>query len=85
MRREIIGLLLAAALTACFEASLAQPPEPVRTVGVLYASHPSSADRPDRLREALRERGWIEGRNLRVEIHYAVSYTHLTLPTNREV
>ena len=74
MRREIIGLLFAAALAACIGAAHAQPAEPVRTIGVAVSSHSSSAPSLDRLREALRERGWIEGRNLRLEVRYVSRY-----------
>ena len=74
MRREIIGLLFAAALAGCIETSHAQPPEPVRTLGIVLGSHPGSVARYlDALRHALRERGWIEGRNLRLEIRYVGS------------
>jgi putative ABC transport system substrate-binding protein len=66
MRREIIGLLFAAALAACVEDSYAQRPEPVRTVGILIG--PVRTGHLDALRQGLRERGWIEGRNLRLEI-----------------
>ena len=73
MRREIIGLLFTAALAACFETAHAQPPEPVRTLGIVVAG-PSSVGSLDALREGLRERGWIEGRNLRLEIQYVSRY-----------
>jgi putative ABC transport system substrate-binding protein len=74
MRREIIGLLFAAALAACIEAAQAQPPEPVRTLGIVVSSQPSALRSLDALREGLRERGWIEGRNLRLEIQYVSRY-----------
>jgi putative tryptophan/tyrosine transport system substrate-binding protein len=66
MRREIIGLLCAAALAACIGAAHAQAPVPVRTVGILIG--PVRTGHLDALRQGLRERGWIEGRNLRLEI-----------------
>jgi putative ABC transport system substrate-binding protein len=74
MRREIIVLLFAAALAACIGTARAQAPEPVRTVGILIASHPGAARHLEPLREGLRERGWIEGRNLRLEIRYLSGY-----------
>jgi putative ABC transport system substrate-binding protein len=67
MRHQIIGLLFAAALAACIGAAHAQAPEPVRTVGILIGPV-RAATYLDALRQGLRERGWIEGRNLRLEI-----------------
>ena len=76
MRREIIGLLFAGAFAACIETAHAQPPKPVRTLGVLVPNYPGSARILDVLREGLHERGWIEGRNLRLEIHYLSGPEH---------
>jgi putative tryptophan/tyrosine transport system substrate-binding protein len=76
MRHQIIGLVFAAALAACIDTSHAQPPEPVRTLGIAISSHPSAVPFLDALRAGLRERGWIEGRNLRLEIRYVSRYEH---------
>jgi putative ABC transport system substrate-binding protein len=46
----------------------------VRTVGIVTSSTPVSVRSLDPLWEALRERGWIEGRNLRLEIQYVARY-----------
>lgn len=75
MRREIIGLFFATALAACIGAAHAQPAEPVRTVGILIGPV-SSAAYLDTLRQGLRERGWIEGRNLRLEIRHLSGPEH---------
>jgi putative ABC transport system substrate-binding protein len=75
MRREIIGLLCAAALAACIGAAHAQAPEPVRTVGILLGPV-RAVPYLDALRQGLRERGWIEGRNLRLEIQYVSRVEH---------
>ena len=74
MRREIIGLLFAAALAARFGVARAQPTTPVRTVGILTG--PVRSAHYDALRQGLRELGWIEGRNLRLEIRYVSGPEH---------
>ena len=67
-RGWVLGSLLAAALPAH-----AQTPAAVRRVGYLSTgSRSSTYRRPlDAFREALRDRGWIEGRNLVVDERYA--------------
>jgi putative ABC transport system substrate-binding protein len=79
-RREFITLLGGAAATWPLTAR-AQPSERVRVVGMLIAG---SADDPTfklRLaatREALARLGWVEGRNLRTEVHYGTGDTERT-------
>jgi putative ABC transport system substrate-binding protein len=72
-RREFIGALGAAAAASPL-AALAQQPERMRRVGVLQ---PGSANEQSArvtivaLWQGLKNLGWIEGRNLRLEIRFA--------------
>ncbi|MFZ2082709.1 MAG: ABC transporter substrate-binding protein [Xanthobacteraceae bacterium] len=74
-RRELITLLSGAA-AAWPLAVRAQQAEKIRRVGVLL---PISQDDPDyrlwigAFRQALQELGWIDGRNIRVDIHWATT------------
>jgi ABC-type uncharacterized transport system substrate-binding protein len=67
-RREFIAFLSGAAVTWPL-AARAQQPERIRRIGVLS---PAQADRTGALViEALRQLGWIEGKNVSFEIRYA--------------
>jgi ABC-type uncharacterized transport system substrate-binding protein len=72
-RREFITLLGGAAATWPV-AARAQQPERVRRIGVLLNATP---DNPDyqawvgAFRQALQELGWVDGRNVRIDIHWA--------------
>ena len=70
-RRAFIVLLTAAALAAPLAAD-AQPPEKVRRIGVLYSGSPPFVSHvTEAFRQGLRERGYVEGRNIAVEYRYA--------------
>jgi ABC-type uncharacterized transport system substrate-binding protein len=72
-RREFITLRGGAAATWPV-AARAQQPERVRRIGVLLNATP---DNPDyqawvgAFRQALQELGWVDGRNVRIDIHWA--------------
>jgi putative ABC transport system substrate-binding protein len=72
-RRDFITLLGGAA-AAWPIAARAQQPERVRRIGVLLNA---AADNPDfqawvgAFRQALQELGWVDGRNVRIDIHWA--------------
>src|SRR5258708_12147102 len=70
-RREFIAGLAGAALA--WPLTARAQPEP-RRVGVLMSNRDGDAEGQARIaafRDALREAGWIEGRNLRLEIRWA--------------
>jgi putative ABC transport system substrate-binding protein len=64
------ALLAASAAALASRGTLAQAPERLRKVGVLIdgsAPHPL----PDALRAGLKERGWVEGRSVALEVRFA--------------
>ena len=67
-RREFVVLLGAAAAWPL--AARAQPAERMRRVGVLMGGSTDSAyaARVEAFRQALRQLGWIEGRNVEIEV-----------------
>ena len=74
-RREFITLLGGAAVAWPLVAR-AQQPERMRRVGVLMGSAESDPDCQARLaafRQALREQGWTEGGNLRIDYRWTVT------------
>jgi putative tryptophan/tyrosine transport system substrate-binding protein len=73
-RREFIAGLAGAAAWPL--AAHAQP-SPVYTIGVLTLSRPNPASLLQALREGLRDAGYVEGRNLRLEIRSATTERHL--------
>ena len=70
-RREFITLLGGAAAAWPVVARAQQPV--LYTIGVLTLSRPNPASLLQALREGLREAGYVEGRNLRLEIRSATS------------
>ena len=71
-RREFIGLVAGAA--AWPFAAQAQQPERVRRIGVLFgaaADDPESVVRRVAFEQALKELGWINGGNLRIDYRWA--------------
>ena len=72
MNRKIIGLTLCAMLFAlCYSAS-AQQPKKVSRIGYLSALDPATESaRSEAIRQALRERGHIEGQNIATEYRFA--------------
>jgi putative ABC transport system substrate-binding protein len=70
-RREFVGLVGGAA--AWPAAARAQQPERVRRVGVLMnvsGDHPEAGPRLSALRERLRELGWADGHNVKIEVRW---------------
>jgi putative tryptophan/tyrosine transport system substrate-binding protein len=71
-RREFIaGLSVTAAMPLL---ARAQQPERMRRIGVLFstaADDPESSARTASFLQGLRKLGWIEGRNLRIDIRWA--------------
>jgi len=67
-----IGAFALAALLACVSPGLAQQAGKVWTIGVLVSSTPAlNAPRDEPLWQGLRERGYVEGKNLTVVYRYA--------------
>ena len=78
-RREFITLLGGAA-AAWPLAARAQQPERVRRIGVLLstaADDPESSARTASFLKGLQQLGWIEGRNLRIDIRWAAGDAEL--------
>jgi putative ABC transport system substrate-binding protein len=74
-RRDFIGLLGGAA-AAWPLAGLAQQPERMRRIGILIggsASDPAPQRNLAAFREGLAKLGWIEGRNLRIDLRFAAA------------
>src|SRR5215831_12994715 len=72
-RREFITLLGGAAAAGWPLAARAQQGERMRRVGVLLglvADDPEGQARLARYQQALQQLGWIEGRNLRIDIRW---------------
>ena len=71
MRRSTIGIILALALGCLVapHAAEAQQPVKVHRIGVLMFT--SSSFAIEELRQGLRELGYVEGRNLRLEVRSA--------------
>src|SRR4029079_17910295 len=73
-RREFVALLGVAAASTWPHGTRAQQFERTRLIGVLSGqaeSDPESQRRSVMFREGLREAGWIEGRNIRIEFRWA--------------
>jgi putative tryptophan/tyrosine transport system substrate-binding protein len=74
-RREFIGLL-GGAVTAWPVKARGQPSDRIRLIGILL---PIAKDDPDyqpwltAFRQALQELGWVDGRNMRMDIHWATA------------
>jgi putative ABC transport system substrate-binding protein len=79
-RREFIGLLGSAAAVWPGMAR-AQQPERVRRIGVLSplpADHPDDQVRYAAFLEALRQLGWTDGRNVRIEARWSAGDAAIT-------
>lgn len=73
-RRDIIAAIGAA--VAMTPAARAQQPEPMRRIGVLMnvtAEHPQGKVAIAAFHQALQQLGWIDGRNLRLEIRWGAN------------
>ena len=82
-RRAFITLLGGAAATWPLAARAQQAP--MYTIGVLTLSRPNPAALLQALREGLRDAGYVEGRNLRLEIRSATSERDLQLEKAAEL
>jgi putative tryptophan/tyrosine transport system substrate-binding protein len=72
MNKRIFCLALGALLLALWIAAEAQQPKKVPRIGYLSASDPGTeAIRAEAIRLALRDLGYIEGRNIAIEFRYA--------------
>src|SRR5215813_14762464 len=72
MKRKITILTLCARLLALCGSAAAQQPKKVPRIGYLTALDPASESfRSERIRQALRELGYIEGQNIATEYRYA--------------
>ncbi len=73
-RREFITLFGGTAVTWPLVAG-AQQNEPVRRIGVLMstADDREGQRRLGAFREGLEKRGWVEGKNIRIEVNWSVS------------
>jgi putative ABC transport system substrate-binding protein len=72
MQRHLCGFLVILAILTAPLPPLAQPPAQVPHIGYLSLAAP--AGNPyllDAFRQGLRERGWVEGQNIRIEARYA--------------
>src|SRR5262245_41543047 len=75
-RRDVLALLGGAAAPALLglRAARAQQDTRVRRVGVLMVypeDDPEGQERFEAFREGLAEFGWVEGRNLRIDVRWA--------------
>src|SRR5574341_967849 len=72
MNQRIFALVLCAMLLALCSPAAAQQPKKVFRIGYLSSSDPATESvRAEPIRQALRERGYIEGNNIAIEYRYA--------------
>ena len=74
MRRIGLAVVLALGLALAPLAAEAQPPDRVRRLGLLLPyvqTDPQAQARVNAFRAALQERGWTDGRNIRLEFRYS--------------
>jgi putative ABC transport system substrate-binding protein len=73
VRRRQFFTLLGGAAAAWPLAARAQQTEQMRRVGVLMLSGQDGADKPSvmRIEQRLRDLGWIEGRNIRIDVRWS--------------
>ena len=70
-RRAFLGALAGAVISAPFSAFAQQPLPNLRRIGFLGSESASNqAGRLEALRAALRELGYVEGRNLAIEVRW---------------
>ena len=71
-RKTIIVVLLVVLALASFRLAEAQQPKKVPRIGILFASTPSAnAERIEAFLQGLRERGYVEGKDILIEQRYA--------------
>ena len=73
-RRDFITFLVGGVAAGAFAARAQQPTTPMRRVGMLMALLNDSEReiRVQTFQRALRERGWVEGKNLQIDYRWAV-------------
>jgi putative tryptophan/tyrosine transport system substrate-binding protein len=72
MRKEVIGFALCALLFPLCLSAQAQQTKKVPLVGILFAATPSAnSERIEAFRQGLRERGYVEGKDVLIEQRYA--------------
>ena len=72
MNKKITVLALSALFYALSASAQAQQPKKVPRIGFLSSIDPArESTRPEAIRLALRERGYIEGQNIAIEYRYA--------------
>jgi len=72
MKKKITVLTLCTLLFALCMSAEAQQPKKIPLIGYLSPSDPGSeASRSESIRQALRERGYIEGKNIAIEYRYS--------------
>jgi putative ABC transport system substrate-binding protein len=78
-RREFVTLLGGAAAGWPLAAGAQQQPDAMRRIGALVGLAENDSNmiaRLSALREGLTKRGWVEGRNIRIDYRYAPAGTH---------
>jgi putative ABC transport system substrate-binding protein len=73
-RRQFIAFLVGGMAAGAFAAGAQQPTTPMRRVGMLMGilNDPERQLRVEAFRRALRERGWVEGKNLQIDYRWGV-------------
>src|SRR5262245_66296169 len=75
-RRDFITFLIGGVATGAFAARAQQPTNAMRRVGMLMGilNEPERQLRVNTFHAALRERGWVEGKNLQIYHCWAIGY-----------
>ena len=72
MRREILSAVLTILFLVLVDPAAAQQPKKVPRIGYLSSGDPATeSTRAEGIRQALRERGYIEGQNVTTEYRYS--------------
>ena len=74
MRRRNVITLLGVSMAAWPSTLWAQPTERIRVIGALMSQGNDSRSQANlaQLRDALQQLGWVDGRNVRLEVRWAV-------------
>jgi len=76
MTRQIIGLALSTLLFALCASARAQQPKKIPRIGFLSSLSPQAiSDRMEAFRQGLRDLGYVEGKNVVIEMRYAEGKT----------